>query len=438
MPSTPKSKGIPRAPVVFAAGLLAAAGAATVLDGAGYALSRAFQGQVDLDEVSMEIAAKAPLSVAERAAARQAWNYIAANTQPETGFVDSVAGFPSATLWDQGSYLLGLVSATRLGLIDEDELDARVSKFVENLARLELYEGILPNKVYDTQTLMMVNYANERVEGGIGWSALDIARLLMGLRVIEKHYPHHGSDIRAVLATWDLSAMAQNGELIGVTREEGGEGERLQEGRIGYEQYGARAAALWGLDVIRAMSAERIVEWRDIDTIEVPTDLRRTASFGAITPVLSEPYILLALELGLDAESHALAHRIYEAQVGRYEETGLVTLVSEDHLDAEPHFAYSSVFSNGRDWAVVAEDGTFHDDMRTLSTKAAFGWDAIFGTDYTTMARDSVIDLGGADGFPAGVYESDGSVNTVLTLNTNAIILQALHFEQFGPLWSVR
>lgn len=433
-----KSNRIPRAPAVFAAGLLAAAGLATVLDGAAIAVSRAFQGEVDLLTDVPDLAAHVPLDVQERAAAQMAWGYIAQNTRDETGFVDAVADFPSATLWDQGSYLLGLVSAQRLGLVGPDEFDARVQRFLVSLGRLALFEDALPNKVYDTRTLAMVDYANQEVPGGIGWSALDIARLLMGLRVIEKHFPHHGPEIRQVLAGWDLAAMAQRGELIGVTREAEGPSERLQEGRIGYEQYGARAAALWGLDVVRAMSAERVVAWREIEGVEVPTDLRRAASFGAITPVLSEPYLLLALELGLDAENAVLAHRVYAAQEERFERTGLVTMVSEDHLDAAPHFAYSSVVSNGRPWAVVAEDGSFYDEMRTQSTKASFGWDAVFGTEYTALALERVIDLGSAEGFPAGIYEATGDVNEALTLNTNAIILQALHFKEFGPLWSVR
>ncbi|MEM9349211.1 MAG: DUF3131 domain-containing protein [Pseudomonadota bacterium] len=436
--TVPQKPRLPRAPLVFAGGLLLAAGAATILDGAAFALAQAFQGRVDLSQAPVELAPQAPLNERERRAAARAWAYFEHNTQPDTGLVDAVAGFPSATLWDQGSYLLALVSAQRLGLIDAAEFDGRVALFVDTLGRLPLFEGQLPNKVYDTQSLAMVDYANAMVAEGIGWSALDLARLLMGLRVVEKHFPHHGAQIRAVLAGWNLPAMAAEGELIGATKEAGGVTELLQEGRVGYEQYGARAAALWGLDVIRAMSAERVVDWREVSGIEVPGDLRRAVSFGAITPTLSEPYLLLALELGFDAESHMLAHRLYEAQEARFEETGHLTAVSEDHLNRAPHFAYSSVTANGRPWAVVTEAGTFHDDLRTLSTKAAFGWDALYGTAYTAELKEAVLPLGTREGFPAGIYEADGSINDVYTLNTNAVILEALHYQVYGPLWSVR
>ncbi|MEL6609229.1 MAG: DUF3131 domain-containing protein [Pseudomonadota bacterium] len=432
-----QSTSWPRAPFVFAGGLILAAGVASWTDSALVRLSLG-QGQIDLASTTIVVPDKAPLTDREIAAARAAWRYIEGNTQAGTGLVNSVDGFASTTLWDQGSYILSLVAAARLGLVDTAELDRRAVAFIDGLTRLELYDGRLPNKVYDTQTLRMVDYANTEVVGGIGWSALDIARLLMGLRVLEKHYPQHGPAIRTALGDWDLAAMADRGELMGA--EAHADGPRMvQEGRIGYEQYGARAAALWGLDVLRAMSADRIIEWARVDGVDVPRDARRAAGFGAITPTVSEPYMLLALELGFDAESATLAQAVLQAQERRFEETGHITMVSEDHLDEAPHFAYAGVIANGRPWGVVTEAGTFHDDMRTQSVKASFAWDAIAGSAYTRQAREAVIDLADPErGFPAGIYESDGRVNEIYTLNTNAIILEALHFQVFGPLWSVR
>ncbi|MEM1303102.1 MAG: DUF3131 domain-containing protein, partial [Pseudomonadota bacterium] len=372
----------------------------------------------------------------DAAAARAAWTYLDQNVQPDTGFVNSVDGYPSTTLWDQGSYLLGLVSAQRLGLVTEGEFETRLSQLLNSLETLPLFDGRLPNKAYNTATLAMVNYANEDAPGGIGWSALDIARFLMALRVIEKHYPHHGHQIRTVLAGWDLSAMAAQGELWGSELDGAGGYTRVQEGRIGYEQYAARAAALWGLDVMRAVSAERVVAWQEVQGQQIPTDLRRARSFGAITPVLSEPYMLIGLEFGFDAESATLAQSVLAAQEQRHQDTGHITMVSEDHIDQAPYFLYASVFANGQAWGVVTEHGDFHPELRTQSTKASFAWHALWPTDYTQLARDAVINTAHPDkGFPAGLYEATGEVNEIYTLNTNAIILQALHYQRFGPLW---
>lgn len=420
----------------FICGLLLAAGIASVLDGAAAQLGRAFGGELDLT-LQPALAPPRPLSEEELSAAQIAWDYIENNTQWETGLVNSVDDFPSTTLWDQGSYVLGMASAYRLGVIDRDEYRDRMYLFLGAMQRIALIDAALPNKVYHTQNLLMTDYENQVVEEGIGWSALDIARLLMGLRVVERQMPELGPEIRRVLADWDFSLMGVGGELTGSSVIDG-EIVGLQEGRIGYEQYGARAAAIWGMDVARGISAERILTWERVSGVDVPVDLRRANRFGAITPTLSEPYMLMALELGLDAESASLAERVYTAQKARYAQTNQLTFVSEDHLDQEPFFAYASVFSNGRSWAVVAEDGGHHPEMRTQSTKASFAWHAIWRDDYSRMGRDAVMPLGElGKGFYAGIYERDGSLNKALTLNTNAIILEALHYTRFGPLWSV-
>ena len=72
--------------------------------------------------------------------------------------------------------------------------------------------------------------------------------------------------------------------------------------------------------------------------------------------------------------------------------------------------------------------------MRTLSTKAVFGWDAIYGTEYVKEMRSHIEDLPEkGDGWQAGIYEDSGATNSVYALNTNAIVLEALHYKAFGP-----
>ena len=131
-----------------------------------------------------------------------------------------------------------------------------------------------------------------------------------------------------------------------------------------------------------------------------------------------------------------MASRVYRAQEARYRETGIPTMVSEDHLDQPPYFAYSSVFTNGKEWSVVNENGKRFDDLRTISVKSVFAWDAIYHTEYTRMLRRELSQLADPEnGWPAGIYEMDGRVNTAFTLNTNAIVLEAIHNIAHGPLW---
>ncbi len=425
-----------RSSVIFLAGLFAAAAAAVSLDGAGAFLSSASRAQVDY-ETALQPAAPAALSAADWHAARVAWRYFEQNYQPASGLVDSVAGFPSGTLWDQGSYLHALNAAAGIGLIPDEVFGARVEALLGGLSRLELFEGMLPNKVYHSQTLKMVDYQNNETPEGVGWSALDIARMLLALRVLEYRHPRYGAKVREVISGWQLVAMADRGELFGAARE-GGETEYLQEGRIGYEQYGARAAVLWGLDALDAASASRILRWENVSGVDIAADRRTSSAFQAVTPALSEPYFLHGLEMGLSGETRVLAGRIYEAQENRYRREGQLTMVSEDNIDQAPYFLYSSVFANGTDWAVVNEDGKQFPELRTVSLKAAYAWDALYRTEYTQTVRNALAGLETAGGWAAGQYEATGEVNSALTLNTNAVVLEAVHYMANGPLWSYR
>lgn len=425
-------------PVFFTIGLVTAAFAATWLDYAGRLASRSeFAEIAGISEPPIVLQAPKSLTEEDLRSARIAWAYIEGNTRVETGLVDSVAGFPSTTLWDQASYLLGLVSAYRLEIIPEQEFLSRTAQLIASFEKMPLVDGALPNKAYDTRSLTITDYQNNASDAGIGWSALDVARMMLAFRILERHTPEFGPQIRSVLRKWDLNALSSNGELFG-SLVEGRELQYLQEGRIGYEQYGARAAAMWGVDVTNAISAQRNLEWRTVSDTPVPADLRRSTSFRAITPTLSEPYMLMGLEMGLDSEAHILASQVYRAQEARFRETGLPTMVSEDHVDEAPFFLYSSVFSNGQDWAVVSENGDFYPQLRTVSVKASFAWDALFGTEYSALMREQIADLAREDeGWMAGVYEASKAPNAVFTLNTNGIILAAIHYKAFGPLWHI-
>lgn len=428
-----------RSSVLFVVGLGLAATLALAHDGWGRAAFLAGQSIIDVSDAPRNVPQPPrELTAAESAAANTAWAYIAANTQAGTGLVNSVDGFPSTTLWDQGSYLLGMIAAHRLQVIDGAEFYARAETAVTTLAQIPLVEGILPNKVYNTQTLEMVDYGNNPVPEGLGWSALDLGRFMMALRVLERALPELGPQIRDVLAQWELDAMAHQGQLAGSARQGGGL-VPLQEGRIGYEQYAARAAAMWGVDVTGAISAGRILSWEEASGVQVPVDLRTRAAFGAIDPVVSEPWMLQGIEIGLDAEGRELADRVYRAQERRWRQTGHLTAVSEDHINQAPYFLYAGVWGDGEAWSVLTEEGTNHPELRTLSTKASFAWHALYNTRYTARLMEAVLPLSDpAKGFAAGRYEADSAPNDIYTLNTNGIILEALHYMAFGPLWQVR
>lgn len=369
--------------------------------------------------------------------ARIAWTYFVNNTHPETGLVNSADQYPSTTMWETGSYFVAVISADLLGLIDEDEATDRIGLALDTLASMRLFDDILPNKAYNVETAALVDYTNKPVERGLGWSALDIARMVGALGHVEQAYPSLTGKVASVMGHWHLDEMVEDGQLIGGNMVEDAL-RRDQEGRVGYGQYAAKAMMLYGFDMYRAYRAEDHLMVKDVMGQPIPVDTRLHRN---VTPAftVSEPYVFDGLEFGFDARSHRFATAIYKAQEARYRETGTLTAVSESHLDEAPYFVYSSIWGGGAPWAVMTFQGDRLDSKRTITTKTAFAWYALFGTEYAQTLIDELEPLGDAErGWPEGRYEVDGTTNGSITTNTNAVVLAALAFRVYGPLARAR
>ena len=365
--------------------------------------------------------------------ARTAWQFFLNNTDPDTGLTGSVDAFPSTTMWETGSQLVAVISAERLGLTDTADAHMRIEHVLGSLLKLQLFEGNIPNKAYDIRSLKMVTYDNKPTDVGLGWSALDIGRLLSALAIVQHAHPDLSPQITTLLAGWDLSRVTQHGELTGATMTDGKLKEN-QEGRIGYEQYAAKAMLLFGLDATAALDISDTLTVVDVQGLPIPVDSRMNRNkVRAFTT--SESYLLDGLEFGFDWRSHIFASEVYRAQELRFAETGKLTAVSEGHLNVKPFFAYATVWGGGQPWAVLTSQGERIDSRRTLSTKAAFGWDALFATDYTQKLVEAVAPFAvPAKGWPEGIYEVSGEVNDSDTANTNALVLAALAYQVTGPL----
>ena len=369
-----------------------------------------------------------------------AWIYFENNYQENTGLVNSVDGYPSTTMWDTASYLMGLISAEKLNVISDDKFTLRMGKVLHTLARLKLVNGVLPNKAYNTQTLAMVDYENNPTVNGIGWSAIDIGRILVPLNILIWQYPEFNKQVNAVLNHWNIDSMLEDGYLYGSRPSDDLDGkiELVQEGRIGYEEYASKSLALMGRDVFNAMKYIDYLEMVNIDGIDIPTDSRDPAKFDAHNYVVSESYILDGIEFGSDSLSRIFAYRVYKAQERRYKITGILTAVSEDNIDEAPYFVYNTVFSSGKIWNTISDDGVDQSHLKTLSTKAAFGWYALYDSTYTELLIDDVSNLYSENkGWYSGRYESDGRINKAITANTNGIVLEALAYMENGPLIAV-
>ncbi|MEM7467649.1 MAG: DUF3131 domain-containing protein [Pseudomonadota bacterium] len=375
------------------------------------------------------------LTPLEQKWAQIAWRYFDRNYQTETGLVNSVDQYTATTLWDTSSYLLGMISAYRLGVIEEQDFHTRLGKALESMADLPLFEETLPNKSYNTISLAMVDYTNQESEQGIGWSALDIGRVLVPLNIVVWNYPQHVDAVKNILQAWDFEAMLRDGVLYGAEVDEEGNTNYVQEGRIGYEEYAAKSLSLMGYDVSKALAYADYLEFETINGFDIPTDTRIPEIYHAHNYVVSESYILDGLEFAWDYRSKEFAYRVYKAQEARYTKTGQLTAVSEDNIDQAPYFVYNTVFTSGKAWNAITETGEDASEFRTISTKAAIGWHLLYDTDYTQKLVEKVEGLYDEEkGWYSGWYEIKNRPNKAITANTNGIILEALAYKQFGKL----
>ncbi len=376
-----------------------------------------------------------PLTPEEETFARVAWQYFLNNYQEATGFTNSTHNYPSGTLWDMGNYLMALNAARWLNLINQDEFDSKLNKFLSSLSGLKLFEDSLPNKVYNAATGDMVDYGNQVIERGIGWSALDIGRILAAFHVLRTCHPQYSDWLKSIIDRWALERSVKDGMMYGATVLPDGQTLPVQEGRLGYEEYAARGYELWGYSLPKAVSYEpfKLVE---IYGVKVPVDTRNYQDTNANNYVVSESYILDAIEFGfLGEQTKQYAADVLEVQRRRYLAIGQLTAVTEDNIDGPPYFLYNTVFSNGNAWATITETNELYPQLRSISTKAALGWryvypDNPYAQQLFEIAKTMMSPDGG--GFFAGQYEETKEPNKALTGNTNGLIMEILYYKARG------
>jgi hypothetical protein len=388
------------------------------------------------------------LNEREMQAARVAWGYFAKFTQETTGLANSVGGYPSTTLWDTASYISGLVAAYELCLIEKPEFDKRILKLLTTFRTLKLFRNEMPNKVYHTKTGAQVDYSNK--PGEIGFSALDIGRFMVWMRIVRNRYPYLANTIDNMLLRWDYSNIIdKDGVMFGaLIDKETKETVYAQEGRLGYEEYAAKGFALWGFKPFFAHRAEPFLTTNIFD-VRVPYDGRDPRVFHSQNYVVTESYLLDGLELNWDLPHDDVssdrvhtdgwraefADRIYQVQHNRFEREGYMTARSEHNVKGPPYFTYDTIFSDGYPWNTVTPRGDYSPDHAAVATKAAFGLWALWDTYYTDILYEAVIELFDPDrGFYEGLYEGGNGHIEIQTANNNGILLASLLHKVQGRI----
>ncbi len=386
------------------------------------------------------------LNEREMKMARTAWKYFENNTQT-TGLANAVDSYPSTTMWDSASYMGAVVAARELGIIDAQAADERLAKLLEAFNKIKFFRGELPNKVYHTKTLEPSDYANR--PGEIGFTALDLGRMLVWLKIVKERYPRHAEAADRFVQRWNLGRVVDpTGTMYGAILDGDKKTQYVQEGRLGYEEYSAKGFQLWGIPTEMAARPEPYAT-TPIYCVDVPYDTRDPRKYSQHNYVVSESYVLDGIEFnwdladdhGTNARHHShewmekFAHRVYQAQENRFSETGILTARSEHQLADDPYFVYDTVFTDGYAWNTITESGKNVPQFAAISLKAALGMWVLWKSNYTDRLFDTIEkNFVPEKGFYEGILENGKGPIKAFTANNNGIMLEALLFKAQGKL----
>jgi hypothetical protein len=364
------------------------------------------------------------------AAGQTAWTFVANNTQASTGLAKAHDNFQFITTWDIASQIAATYSAHELGIINDADYDGRIKKILATLTTLPLFQGAAFNRFYDSKTGQMVDRNFMASTTGFGWSTTDIGRLLTWLRVLAVNQPQYSAQATAIKNRLNMSRLISGGTLQGVDVDANGNTVYYAETGLGYEQYAAAGFALWGQRASNSLNPTATAKVTTVLGVPVWIDGRGNAR------LTSEPYIMMGLETGFWASAlKDQAQATLAAQQARYDQTGVITMVTEDAMPDPPYyFYYYSVYHSGKTFVVEGPPyGSVVTTPRWVSSKAAFAWRALFPTDYTLRVFNAVQAAAiPGDGWGAGVYEGSLKPTGYATLNTAGMILESVLYNKRG------
>lgn len=350
-----------------------------------------------------------------------AWSYFRSNRQSSTGMINGKSGYAFATIWDMANMLAGEISANQLGLNPDDEFHDHMSSILTAIENLPLVQQSLPNREYDIRTLQMVDIEGRLSAEGSGWSAVDIGRLLVWLRITGQYYPDYRDRIARIAEGWNFGPALRAGRLQ-ATLSKDGKFTAFQEGRWGDEQYAAAGYALFDMVPVEALNYLSVKRHKDVHGFLM--DSRQPAL------VTGDPFFLAVMELGgIDSCFREGARQQWDAQITRSRETGRAISWSEDSIGQAPWYVFSSIRAGEDDWVVASYDRKARPDLANYSFKAALAWNTVFPTAGNAIPANLPERLVTGSGFRSGVFE-DGRLNDTVTLSTNAIVLETLWYLQ--------
>jgi hypothetical protein len=374
---------------------------------------------------------------------KTAWKYFETNYNQQTGLVNSVESQTTTNMWFTADYIAALISAHKLGIITDFNFYNKINKLLGFLNTMPLFDNKLPSNYYDTSTGKIIQTIDKQdVEG---WSAKDIGRLLIWLKILENLYPNTSEYVDKAVLRWNFCEIIDPCGIVYSYKNK----ELYEEGRIGYQDYFYKGFQLWDFDVEKYIKSEKIDYVRIYNEL-LPYDTRSIRETKNYSIIESEPYILNGLEFNWDQlsdntsmdsshsdiESFDLSKKIYSLQEKRFSQDGIFTSKSSYYSSDKKLWIYDSIFSEGYSWNTITEKGEFVPYMSLVSTKASFGMWALWKTDYTNELVELLkfsYDL--QKGWFEGKYEQNNNYERTTTLSTNSLILESLFYKKNGKIY---
>jgi len=364
-------------------------------------------------------------------AARTSWNFVNRITEPSTGLARAHATYSYVTLWDIAGVIAANYTAHELAFINDATYDSHIQRILATLSTIDLFDNAAFNRIYDAKTGRMVDNASKISSVGAGWSSVDIGRLLVWLRILSVKQPKYAPLATQIVRRLNMSKLLDDGYLQGVDVDpKTGKRQTFTEDEIGYQQYALSGFAMWGARVNSAGLDVR----SNVAVVNV-LGVRLLVTSPGNDRVMSEPFIILGMETGFRSpQLGRQAAQVLAAQMARYQRTGIVTAVTEDALPDPPHyFYYYSVYHRGKSFVVEGPgDNKYVERPRWVSSKAAFGWNAVLPNAYTQLVLRTVRPAGTPNGWGSGVYEDTLLPTGVPSLNTAALIMESALYKTRG------
>jgi hypothetical protein len=374
--------------------------------------------------------------------AKTAWKYFENNYNGATGLVNTSDSYQSTTMWGIADYLMALMSAHELNIIDRKTFDLRISQVFGFLNYMPLYENKLPAIRYSTST---------GKSDLTGWSAQDIGRLLIALKIVREHYPQYGEYIDKAVLRWNWCDIVDTAGNIYSGYQSPNGTLKVQDVKLGFKEYAARGFQAWGFKTTAATSPEPY-DVLKINGVDVYFDGRDERKDNSVNAVVSLPYILDGLEfqwqsagycqrsdyIAADSRQPQIAEAIYKVQEKRFEMDKILTARTSHNIVAEPFFVHDAIFANGYNWNTISGENKHVPQAALVSTKAAFGMWVLWRTGYTDQLISLINTLFDAKrGWYEGRSEATGKAETAITLSTNSTVLESLLFKKNGMIYKL-